>query len=251
MKPQHLCPIPPGNMNIAEECRERLRNSEARSRLGIVMTTIGIVGSGNIGSSVARAALKHGHEVVVSNSRGPETLSELVAELGPGARAATAADAVRDGDLVLVAIPLKSIGDLNPAPFAGKVVIDANNYYPQRDGEIAELEDESTTTSELLQRRLLDAKVVKAFNHIAAPEILSTAQPAGVAGRRALVVAGDDQAAKDHVADFIDAIGFDVLDIGQLHEGWRIQRDTPGYVKQRNLDELRDDVAAAKRYKEM
>jgi len=215
------------------------------------MATIGIVGSGNIGSWVARAALAHGYEVVLSNSRGPQTLSELVTELGPHARAGTTADAVAAGDLVLVAIPLKNISELDPELFTGKVVIDANNYYPQRDGQIASLDDESTTTSELLQAHLPDAKVVKAFNHIAAAEIVSTAQPAGTPGRRALVIAGDDQTAKDQVAAFIDAIGFDVLDIGPLSEGWRIQRDTPGYVRQRDLTQLRADVEAAKRYRDM
>jgi 8-hydroxy-5-deazaflavin:NADPH oxidoreductase len=226
-------------------------NSRGSSRVAVVVTTIGIVGSGNIGSSVARAALEHGYEVVISNSRGPETLTELVAELGPKAVAGTTADAVGAGDLVLVAIPLKNISDLDPAPFAGKVVIDANNYYPQRDGQIAALDDESTTSSELLQAHLAEAKVVKAFNHIMAAQILSTAQPAGVPNRRALVIAGDDQAAKDQVAAFVDAIGFDVLDVGALGEGWRIQRDTPGYVQQRDLAGLRADVAAAKRYREM
>ena len=215
------------------------------------MTVIGLVGSGEIGSSVARAALDHGYEVVISNSRGPESLTGLVGDLGPQARAGTTADAVRAGDLVLVAIPLKNIFDLDPAPFTGKIVIDADNYYPQRDGQIPALDDESTTTSELLQAHLPKAKVVKAFNHIVAAEILSTAQPAGLPGRRALVVAGDDQAAKDQVAAFIDAIGFDVLDLGQLSEGWRIQRDTPGYTQHRDLAGLRADVAAAKRYADM
>jgi predicted dinucleotide-binding enzyme len=215
------------------------------------MSTIGIVGSGNIGSAVARAAVDHGYEVVISNSRGPETLTELVSDLGDRARAGTTAEAVGAGDLVLVAIPLKSIGDLDPEPFAGKVVIDANNYYPQRDGQIAELDDESTTTSELLQARLAGAKVVKAFNHIFAAEILTTAKPAGTSGRRALAIAGDDQAAKDQVAAFIDAIGFDVLDLGPLSEGWRIQRDTPGYTAQRDREGLKAAVAAAKRYRDM
>ena len=215
------------------------------------MTTIGVIGSGNIGSAVARAAIGHGYEVVISNSRGPESLTDLVAELGPQARAGTTAEAVEAGDLVLVAIPLKSISDLDPAPFAGKVVIDANNYYPQRDGQIAALDDESTTTSELLQAHLADAKVVKAFNHIRAAEILTTARPVGALGRRALVVAGDDQAAKDQVAGFIDTIGFDVLDIGRLSEGWRIQRDTPGYTQERDIAGLKADVAAAKRYRDM
>lgn len=215
------------------------------------MATLGIIGAGNIGSNVARAALAHGYEVVISNSRGPETLTDLVAELGSGAVAGTTADAARQGDLVLVAVPLKNIGDLDPALFAGKIVIDANNYYPQRDGLIPGLEDESTTTSELLQAHLPDAKVVKAFNHIAAAEIVAHAQPAGSPDRRALIVAGDDKAAREAVAAFIETIGFDAVDLGELSEGWRIQRDTPGYVTRRTARQLRDDVAAARRYHAM
>lgn len=215
------------------------------------MTTIGIIGSGNIGSAVARAAIAKGDDVVIANSRGPESLKDLVADLGPHATAATVADAAAAGDLVLVAIPLAAITALNAADFDGKIVIDANNYYPQRDGQIAELDDESSTTSELLQRHLPGAKVVKAFNHIMAAEILSTATASGTERRRALIIAGDDQAAKDAVAAFIDAIGFDVLDIGPLAEGWRIQRDTPGYVQRLDRNGLQDAVASAKRYRDM
>jgi predicted dinucleotide-binding enzyme len=215
------------------------------------MTTIGIIGSGNIGSAVARAAIAHDQDVVIANSRGPESLQELIGELGPKASAGTVADAAQAGDLVLVAIPLKAVGALQPDPFDGKIVIDANNYYPQRDGQIAELDDESTTTSELLQRQLPGAKVVKAFNHIMAAEILSTASEAGTAGRRALIVAGDDQHAKEAVARFIDAIGFDVVDIGRLSEGWRIQRDTPGYVARLDAAALQQAVESAKRYRDM
>jgi 8-hydroxy-5-deazaflavin:NADPH oxidoreductase len=215
------------------------------------MTTIGIIGSGNIGSAVARAAVAIGDDVVISNSRGPQTLGELVAELGRHASAGTVAEAAAAGDLVLVAIPLRAIGALEPDAFDGKIVIDANNYYPQRDGQIAELDTEAITTSELLQRQLPGAKVVKAFNHIIAAEILSTASAKGTDGRRALIVAGDDQAAKDAVAAFIEAIGFDVVDIGPLAEGWRIQRGTPGYVARLDAGSLRDALAAAKRYRDM
>lgn len=214
------------------------------------MTTIAIIGSGNIGATVARAAIKIGYDVVLANSRGPHTLTALVDELGPQARADTAAAAAAAGDLVLVAVPLKAIDALDPQAFDGKTVIDANNYYPQRDGQIAELDAETTTTSELLQRRLPGAKVVKAFNHIAAAEILSTASAHDTPHRRALIVAGDDQQAKDTVAAFLDAIGFDVLDLGPLAEGWRIQRDTPGYVQQLDREELAAAVAAARRYRD-
>src|ERR1051326_4808208 len=142
------------------------------------MTTLGLIGAGRIGSQVARLAVKSGYDVVLSNSRGPETLADLVDELGPQARAATVLEAAKAGDIVVVTIPLKSIGDVPVDPLAGKIVIDTNNYYPQRDGHIQELDEERTTTSELLQRHL-PTNVVKAFNHIYAAALTTDGQPAG------------------------------------------------------------------------
>jgi 8-hydroxy-5-deazaflavin:NADPH oxidoreductase len=215
------------------------------------MTTIGLIGAGHIGSQVARLAIQNGYDVVVSNSRGPETLSALVKELGPRARAATAHDAARAGDIVVVTIPLKNIASIPVEPLAGKVVIDTNNYYPQRDGHIPELDNESTTTAELLQKHLPKSKVVKAFNHIYAQELTTHAQARGTPNRRALAIAGDDESAKATVARIIDQFGFDTVDAGPLKEGWRIQRDTPGYGPRRTASELRNDLAAAKRYRDM
>jgi predicted dinucleotide-binding enzyme len=209
--------------------------------------TIGWIGAGHIGSQLARLAVRNGYDVVVSNSRGPETLKELVSELGPRARASTAREAAEAGDIVVVTIPLKNIGDLPPAPLAGKIVIDTNNYYPQRDGQIAELDEERTTTSELLQRHLPKSKVVKAFNHIYAAELTTHGQPAGTPNRRALAIAGNDAEAKRVVTQLIDQFGFDVVDIGPLSDSWRIQRDTPGYGPRRTAEELRRDLAAAQR----
>ncbi|KTR03122.1 NADPH-dependent F420 reductase [Curtobacterium luteum] len=215
------------------------------------MTTIGIIGAGNIGSQLARLAVQHGHEVVIANSRGPETLTDLVDELGPSAHAATRDEAAQAGEIVVVTTPLAAIETIPVEPLVGKVVIDTNNYYPQRDGHIAALDDETTTTAELLQDHLRGAKVVKAFNHIAAAALTDEAEPAGTPGRRALVVAGDDADAKHTVADLIDAFGFDVVDAGALAEGWRIQRDTPGYVVRLTAPELREALASAKRYRDM
>jgi 8-hydroxy-5-deazaflavin:NADPH oxidoreductase len=214
------------------------------------MKTIGLIGAGHIGSQIARLAVAHGYNVVISNSRGPETLSDLVKELGPNARAATVVDAARAGDIVVVTIPLKSIRSVPVEPLIGKVVIDTNNYYPERDGHIPELDNESTTTSELLQSRLPQSKVVKAFNHIYAAQLTTDGRPAGTKNRRALVIAGDDPAAKAVVANLLDQFGFDAVDAGPLKEGWRIQRDTPGYGPRRNAEELKRDLAAAKRYAE-
>jgi predicted dinucleotide-binding enzyme len=214
------------------------------------INTIGLIGAGHIGSQLARLAIRSGYSVVISNSRGPETLADLVAELGSRARAATAVDAAKAGDLVVVTVPLKNYAQVPVEPLAGKIVIDTNNYYPARDGHIPELDNESTTTAELLQAHLPASKVVKAFNHIYAAELTTHGTPAGTPDRRALVIAGDDAEAKRVVAHLIDQFGFDVVDAGPLREGWRIQRDTPGYGPRRNADELRRDLAAAKRYAE-
>jgi len=212
------------------------------------MTTIGIIGAGHIGSQIARLAVANGYNVVISNSRGPETLSALIAELGPRARAAAAVDAARAGDIVLVSVPLKNYRAIPVEPLAGKIVIDTNNYYPQRDGHMPELDNETTTTSELLQAHLPASKVVKAFNHIYAAALTTDGQPAGTKNRRALAIAGDDNEAKSTVTRLLDQFGFDTVDAGPLNEGWRIQRDTPGYGPRRTAEELRRDLAAAKRY---
>jgi predicted dinucleotide-binding enzyme len=219
---------------------------------GIVgfMATIGLIGAGKIGSQVARLAVARGYDVIVSNSRGPDTLRALVAELGPRARAGTPVEAAERGDTVVVTIPLKHYRSVPVEPLAGKIVIDTNNYYPQRDGHIPELDNESTTTSELLQAHLPTSRVVKAFNHIYAAELTTDGRPAGAKDRRALVIAGDDSGAKATVARILDEFGFDVVDAGPLTEGWRIQRDTPGYGPRRTAEELRRDLAAAKRYRD-
>jgi len=212
------------------------------------MKTIGLIGAGHIGSQLARLAVKNGYDVVISNSRGPETLADLIGELGPRARAATPDEAAKAGDIVVVTIPLKNVGDVPVAPLAGKIVIDTNNYYPQRDGHIPELDNESTTTAELLQAHLPASKVVKAFNHIYAAQLTTDGKPAGSKDRRALVIAGDDAGAKATVTALLDQFGFDTVDAGPLKEGWRIQRDTPGYGPRRTAEELRKDLAAARRY---
>jgi len=215
------------------------------------MATIGLIGAGHIGSQVARLAVSHGYDVVISNSRGPDTLSDLVKELGPRARAGTPEEAARAGDVVVVSVPLKNYRQVPVEPLAGKVVIDTNNYYPQRDGHIPELDNESTTTAELLQTHLPSSKVVKAFNHIYAAQLTTDGRPAGTPNRRGLAIAGDDANAKRTVTHLLDEFGFDTVDAGPLKEGWRIQRDTPGYGPRRTADELRQDLAAARRYADM
>ena len=204
-------------------------NDSPGRQLATDMTTIGLIGSGNIGSTVARLAVAAGHDVVLSNSRGPETLADLVAELGPRARAATATDAAAAGDIVVVTVPLKAYRQVPVEPLRGKVVIDTNNYYPQRDGHIAELDDGSTTSSELLQAHLPESSVVKAFNNIYFGHLGSLQRPAGDPERSALAIAGDDEQAKRTVTQFLDSIGYDAFDAGPLAESWRYQPDMPAY----------------------
>lgn len=211
------------------------------------ITTIGFIGAGHIGSALAEAALHHGYRVVLSNSRGPETLTDVVEQLGDGASAATAEDAAKAGDIVVVTIPLKNIGAVPVAPLDGKLVIDTNNYYPQRDGRIASLDAAEETTAGLLQAHLPGSKVVKAFNHIYSGDITAKATPTGTEGRRALAVFGDDAEARATVVAFIDEIGFDSVDGGALSESWRIERDQPGYGTPGDKAELAQYLAEAKR----
>lgn len=193
------------------------------------MTTWGFIGSGNIGSTVAGLAVAAGHNVVMSNSRGPQTLTDLVERLGPLASAGTAAQAAAAGDVVVVTIPLKNYRDVPVAPLAGKVVIDTMNYYPGRDGRIPELDNGSSTSSELLAAHLGDSHVVKAFNNIFFGHLASLPCPAGAADRSALPIAGDDAAAKQVVTHLLDELGYDALDLGPLAQGWRSQPGMPVY----------------------
>ena len=156
------------------------------------MTTVGIIGGGMIGGTVARLSVAAGHTVVLSNSRGPETLAELAAELGPLAAAGSAEQAGQAGDLVVVSVPVKAFGDIPVKPLAGKPVLDTGNYYPRRDGHIAELDTGALTSSGLLQRYLPETHVVKVFNNIFFRHLRSLARPSGAADRSALPIAGDD-----------------------------------------------------------
>jgi predicted dinucleotide-binding enzyme len=212
-----------------------------------VMTTIGIIGAGHIGSAVAEAFAGLGYDVVIANSRGPETLDALVTRLGPRVTAATAAGAAEAADVAVVTVPLKALADIPVAPLAGKIVLDTNNYYFERDGHIEALDRGETTTSQLLQEHLPDSKVVKAFNHIGSGDILTTGSPAGTPDRRALGTASDDDDAVAFVTDVYDRLGFDTVSAGPLSESWRLERDRPAYVARQNAEELRANLAAANR----
>jgi 8-hydroxy-5-deazaflavin:NADPH oxidoreductase len=195
-----------------------------------VNKTIGLIGSGMIGGAVARLAVAAGLDVVLSNSRGPETLTGLVAELGERARAATPNEAAGAGDLVVATIPLRAYERLPAAALAGKIVIDTMNYNLERDGRIAELDGNGLTSSALLQRHLAHSRVVKTFNTIVCTHLLALARPSGAADRSALPIAGDDAAPSKEAADLLDALGYDAVYIGSLGNSWRIEPGSPAFV---------------------
>ncbi|WP_109209183.1 MULTISPECIES: NAD(P)-binding domain-containing protein [Microbacterium] len=219
----------------------------AGPELRAIMTTIGIIGAGHIGSALARAFPGLGYDVVISNSRGPESLGGVVAELGPKVTAATAPEAAEAADIAVVTVPLKALKDVPVQPLSGKIVLDTNNYYFERDGHVDVLDRGEATTSGLLQEHLPSSKVVKAFNHLYASDINAGGSPAGEPGRRALGTASDFPEAIDFVTGVYDALGFDTVSAGPLSESWRLERDRPAYVVAQTADELRENLAKANR----
>jgi 8-hydroxy-5-deazaflavin:NADPH oxidoreductase len=211
------------------------------------MTTIGIIGSGHVGSSLAKAAIAHGYDVVLSNSKGPDSLAGLIAELGPRARAARPEEAAAAGDFAIVAIPVTTIGQVPVEPLAGKVVIATINYFPQRLGRIAEIDNGSTTAPGLLQAHLPASKVVRAFSMLDAADMSGDGHPKGDPKRRALALAGDDPEARALVARLYDQFGFDPVDLGLLDEGWRVDAGQPAFVTRQNVAELQANIARARR----
>lgn len=205
---------------------------------------IGIIGSGNIGATLAELFVGAGHQVVLANSRGPETLAPLVERLADGASAATAEDAAAAGDLVIVSIPFGRYEQVPAGPLAGKVVVDCNNYYPARDGRWRALDADETTSSELLAQHLPGARVVKVFNAIHWKHLRDQGRPAGAEGRRALPIAGDDVSAKATVGRLIDELGFDTVDLGPLAEGRRQQPGTEVYNVPLTAEELHGRLEA-------
>jgi 8-hydroxy-5-deazaflavin:NADPH oxidoreductase len=215
-------------------------------QFGSVDMKIGLVGAGQIGGALARRLAALGHKVLISNSRGPETLADLAAETG--ATAVARGDAVRDVDLVVLTIPMKKVENLPPDLFAGVPdsvpVIDTNNYYPrQRDGAIEDIE--AGLTESLWVEQRISHPVIKAFNNIYARHLLELGKAAGAPERIALPVAGDDDAAKAVVLKLIDDLGFDPVDVGGLDESWRQQPGSPVYTKDYDAAGVRKALAAA------
>ncbi|MCC3705365.1 NADPH-dependent F420 reductase [Rouxiella badensis] len=188
---------------------------------------IGIIGAGMVGRAFAAAAIKQGYEVMIANSRQPDTLYSLTKSLG--AKAGLAKEAAEFADVVLLAIPFKYYEQIPAEWLVGKVLIDANNYYPERDGQIALLDNKESTTNEMIASHFSGARVVKAFNAILAEEILGGGKLAGSEKHRAHPIAGDDPQAKKIVEHLLKQFGFEVIDVGNLSEGYRFERGSPAY----------------------
>jgi predicted dinucleotide-binding enzyme len=212
------------------------------------MTTIGVIGAGHIGRSFSLAAIAKGYEIVIANNSGPETLGELVEELGPNASAATAADAAATGEFAILAIPLSGAGAVPAESLVGKVVLTTCNYFAKRDGPIAEIDSGELTVPQYLRARMPTSKLVRAFNHLDAAAIASDGTPAGTPNRRALGYAGDDPGAKKLAADLYEEFGFDAVGVGGLADAWRLDVDQPAFVVRQNADELRANLAKATRH---
>lgn len=213
------------------------------------MTTMGIIGAGEVGSQIARAALAHGYQVVIANSRGPETLRSLLAELGPSARAAHAAGAAAASDFAVVAVPLRAVNDLPVAELAGKIVLDTNNYMPWRDGHFDVIDSGEKTVLELRQEHLPTSRVVQAFTHIQAPRITTAGRPPGFPGRLALPTSSDDPGAVELVIRLYDQFGFDTVDNSPLSESWRTAPGQPAWTElaHQTRDELSANLTRARR----
>ena len=193
------------------------------------MTVVGIIGAGEVGGQIARAAIAHGYQVVIANSRGPETLADLIDELGPSARAATAAGAAEAGDFVVVAVPLKPVNDMPAEQLAGKIVLDTNNYMPWRDGHYPLVDSGEKTEHELRQEQLPASKIAKAFTHIQAPRLFTSSRTAGAPDRQALSVSSNFPEAVVLVTRLYDQFGYDTVDNSPLSESWRSRPGTPAW----------------------
>jgi predicted dinucleotide-binding enzyme len=209
---------------------------------------IGIIGAGGMGAILARHLAQLGHQVSIANSRGPESLTALAAEIG--STPVSVADAAQAGEIVILAIPTKAVADLPRGLFANApntvVVIDIGNYHPElRDGRIAAI-DRGMLDSQWVAQQI-GRPVIKAFNNIFAKSLLEKGVPKGTKGRIALPVAGDSSDAKATVLRLVDELGFDPVDGGDLDNSWRQQPGTPAYCHDLEAAALQHALAEADR----
>jgi predicted dinucleotide-binding enzyme len=206
---------------------------------------VGIIGSGAMARAIGKHAVNVGYSVMVSNTRGKSGAESIAQALG--CVAGSAQEAASYGDLVVLAVPLRAYRSLPAAELSGKVVVDLLNYFPHRDGAIAQLQQGELTTSELLARQLPGARVVKALNSITAEDLLKDVRPEGAAERRAMPIASDDADAKSMVCDFVNKLGFDPVDAGTLADSWRFERFRPVYCVALDQETMKATLAATTR----
>jgi 8-hydroxy-5-deazaflavin:NADPH oxidoreductase len=210
------------------------------------MTTIGFIGAGHIGSQVALALSNAGYDVILSNSKGPDSLLQVIADI-PRAVAGTTEQAV-DADLVVVAAPIGAFDSVPVEPLSGKTVLVTTNYNPGRDANIEALDNGTDTVPGLLQKRLTNSRVVRAFSMIDSGEVPVVGLPAGDPKRRALAIAGDDAAAKATVTEIYEKLGFDTVDLGGADEAWRVDRGQKAFVAHQTKSELEENARNAVRH---
>jgi predicted dinucleotide-binding enzyme len=210
---------------------------------------IAVLGAGHVGPVIARLAIRAGYPVAIATSGDPEDLALITELLVPGAEPRWASEAVADADVVVLAIPLHRFPGIDPGLLAGKLVVDAMNYWPASDGMLAAFEDgasHDSGSSELVAGRLDGSAVVKALNHIGYHELEDRARPAGATDRGAFGVAGDDPAAVAAIADLVDRLGYDPVRLDSLQAGRVLQPGGPvfGIVLPRSEFELAVDEDA-------
>lgn len=205
---------------------------------------IAVLGAGHTGPVIARVATEAGYPLSIAASGDPEQIELITTVLAPGAEPRWAADAIRDADIVVLAIPLRRFVTLDPVPLAGKVVVDTMNYWPPTDGALAAFEDSRYGSSETVQHRLVGSRVVKTFNHIGYHELDEDRRPRGDTQRRALGVAGDDRPAVALVAEVIDRIGYDPVRLGRLRYGRVLQPGGPVFGISLRRDEFESAIAS-------
>ncbi|MCO6544979.1 MAG: NADPH-dependent F420 reductase [Gilliamella sp.] len=207
------------------------------------MKKIGIIGAGFVSQAYTTLFMRAGYQVMLSNSRDKKTLFSVATRLN--CQIGSQEEAIKFGDIILVAIPFINYTQLPAKLLRGKIVLDATNYYPARDGHLGQLDNHETTTSELVAKHLDKSRVVKVFNAILAKDVIKDAKPNDKSDRRAIPIAGDDLAAKQIVFTLLESIGYDYVDVGALSNSWRFERAKPAYCISLSRQRLNDALAQA------